>query len=436
MPYSEMEVDVFTKLQKIEQLAKQDKKMKFTSLAHLLTPEFLNHSFSSLNQQGAPGIDKTTMDDFKANLDQNIEALWLKLRKGEYKATPVKRAYIPKDNGKLRPLGIPIVIDRVVQKAVSKILGAIYEPYFCDCSYGFRPGRSCHDALEDLRLAIGRTPINFILEADIQAYFDRVSHQWMIKFLEHRIADRTILRLVGKWLKAGVMENGVVASSEEGTPQGGPLSPLLANIYLHYVLDLWFLLRIKPQLKGSATLIRYADDFVIGFEHRVEAENFLQELRKRFAEFGLKLSEEKTRLIEFGKRSSNNGKRGPDEQTRTFDFLGFTHYMRRRNDKGYVVARKPGYKRRNKFLHKIKDFVEKCRDCSEWWQGKMLKLKLQGYYNYFGLRYCLPALRHVKWHVERLWITALRKRSQRHKLYWSNIQRYPWFHLLPEPNLR
>lgn len=437
MPYSETVENVFTKLQRIEELAKQDKKMRFTSLAHLLTPEFLKFSFGKLNRYGAAGIDEITMDEFKADLDKNIERLWLELRHGTYQVKPVRRVYIPKDNkGKLRPLGIPTVADRTVQRAVGEILTVIYEPYFCDFSYGFRPGRSCHDALEKLRQTIDKQPIKHILDIDIKAYFDTVVHDWMVKFLGHRIADKTILQLIEKWLKSGIMENGVVVRSEEGTPQGGPLSPLLANIYLHYVLDLWFQMRIEPRITGCCALIRYADDVVAAFEHRVEAERFLPMLRERFREFGLQLSEEKTKSIEFGKDSPHNGKKGPDESPHTFVFLGFTHYMRNKGKRGYRTARKPNRKSRNKFLRNVKEFLEKNRDKSVWWQAKVLSSKLHGYYNYFGLRHCKPALRHVKWHVERLWVTTLRKRSQRHKLYWSRMRNYPWFKSLPEPELR
>jgi RNA-directed DNA polymerase len=275
------------------------------------------------------------------------------------------------------------------------------------------------------------------VDADIEAYFDKVSHKWLMKFLEDRIADTTILRLIKKWLSAGIMENGVVTRNEEGTPQGGPISPTLANVYLHYVLDLWFEHKFKPTCQGFCSLVRYADDFVACFSHRGEAERFLVELRERFATFRLKLSERKTRLVAFGKAAKVDLRQGSQlGEARTFDFLGFTHYMRKRPKRQPKVARKPCQKSRNKFLDKIKECLEKYRDRSVKLQAKVLSRKLHGYYNYFGLRHCLPALKHVKRHTARLWITTLRRRSQRHHLYWSQVTKLPWFLSLPEPRLR
>lgn len=431
-------IDVSPQLQRIAIKAEQDKRVRFTSLAHLLSPEFLTASFRKLNKHGAPGSDGVTMEAFGSDLDTEIDRLWQELRAGRYRASPVRRVYIPKANGKLRPLGVPTVRDRTTQRAVAEILGAVYEPYFKDFSHGFRPGRSTHDALESLRVTIDRAPIRWIVEADIASYFDTVNHDWLMKFLRHRIADRTLLRLVAKWLKAGVMEAGVVCRNDEGTPQGGPLSPLLANIYLHYVLDLWFDHRFKPTTAGTCALVRYADDFVVCFEHRHEAERFRQELDARFAAFGLRLSEEKTRLIEFGKGSERNGETGPSLVPRSFDFLGFTHYMRRRGkrDGVYRVARKPSRKSRNKFLDGVKTWLGRNRHLPIGQQASALQRKLKGFYVYFGLRYCLPSLRHIRWHVGRLWIMELRKRSQRHRLWWSNVLKCPWFHSLPEPRLR
>jgi len=430
--------DVSPHLQRIAFKAKQDKKVRFTSLAHLLTPDFLKVSFNKLNRHGAPGPDGVTMEAFESNLDAEIDTVWQELRAGRYRASPVRRVYIPKANGKRRPLGVPTVRDRTVQRAVGSLIGAVYEPYFKDFSHGFRPGRSTHDALESLRVTIDRTPVRWVVEADIASYFDTVNHRWLMKFLQHRIADRTLLRLVAKWLKAGILEEGVVGRSEEGTPQGGPLSPLLANIYLHYVLDLWFDHRFKPSVAGSCAMVRYADDFVVCFEHRHEAERFREELEARFDAFGLRLSAEKTRLIEFGKRSRQNGKTGPSADPRSFDFLGFTHYMRKKGkrDGAYRTARKPSRKSRSKFLDGVKEWLERFRHLSVWFQAKVLRSKLNGYFAYFGLRYCLPALNHIRWHVGRIWIMALRRRSQKHRLWWSVVKRRAWFNLLPQPILR
>ncbi|MBS3904889.1 MAG: hypothetical protein KGZ39_06150 [Simkania sp.] len=253
--------DVFTKLQRIETLAKQDVKLKFTSLAHLMTPELLQYALEKLNKHGAPGVDGVTVKEFASKAEENIAAIHLELKEMKYRASNVRRVHIPKSNGKLRPLGIPTVKDRVAQSAMATIIQMIYEPYFLDVSYGFRPGRSAHDALEAIKGAVDKTPINWIVDVDIRGYFDHVNHDWMIKFLEHRIADKTMLRLVSKCLKAGIMDNGVVTRNEEGTPQGGPISPLLANIYLHYVLDLWFEKQYKPKCLGHSFMVRYADDW-------------------------------------------------------------------------------------------------------------------------------------------------------------------------------
>jgi len=432
--------DVFTKLQRIETLAKQDVKLKFTSLAHLMTPELLQHALEKLNKHGAPGVDGVTVKEFASKAEENIAAIHLELKEMKYRASNVRRAHIPKSNGKLRPLGIPTVKDRVVQSAMAMIVQTIYEPYFLDVSYGFRPGRSAHDALEAIKAAVDKTPINWIVDVDIKGYFDHVNHDWMIKFLEHRIADTTMLRLVSKCLKAGILDNGVVTRNEEGTPQGGPISPLLANIYLHYVLDLWFEKQYKAKCLGRSFMVRYADDFVVGFEREEEAKQFLDDLKKRFEEFGLEIAEEKTQIVRFGRNSmtDDGSTGGPRASTGTFKFLGFTHYMKQRGDgtkRKPMVARKPKIESRNKFLRNVKTWLKKCMHTSIPWQKEKLSIRLNGYYRYFGLRHCIPALEHVKYHVERLWITTLRRRSQRHNLHWSTVTKQAWFRL-PEPFLK
>lgn len=431
------EEDVFTKLQRIEELAKREVKIKFTSLAHLLNQELLKHAFKKLNKRGAPGMDGITVPQYARNVEANIEALHNELKEGKYRASSVRRAYIPKANGKLRPLGIPTVKDRIVQSAVGIIVSKIYEPYFMDVSFGFRPGRSAHDALETVRVTVNSNPVNWIVDVDIKGYFDHVNHDWLIKFLEHRIADRSILRLIAKWLRSGIMENGVVVRNEEGTPQGGPISPLLANIYLHYVLDLWFEKKYKHRCRGFSFMTRFADDFVVGFQLKEEAEQFLSDLKQRLAEFGLEIAEEKTQIVAFGRDSTENGKIGPGGTPRTFKFLGFVHYMRQRRNgtkRRPMVARKPKQESRNKFLRNIKEMLRKCMHTSIQWQKKLLTVRLRGYYIYFGLRHCLKALQQVKWHVGRLWIMSLRRRSQKHHLWWSVVRNKPWFKL-PEPCL-
>jgi RNA-directed DNA polymerase len=403
------------------------------SLAHLLTPEFLTECFMKLNQYGAPGPDGVTMEEFTEKLEANIAALHNDLQQGRYRATSVRRVYIPKANGKLRPLGIPTVRDRVVQRAVAEILGRIYEPYFIEHSYGFRPRRSCHDAIAELRRTCNHGWTHYVVEADIKSYFDTVNHDWLMKFLAHRVADPRILRLVKKWLNAGYMDKGTAFRSEEGTPQGGPISPLLANIYLHYVLDLWFERRFRKSLRGKAEIIRYADDFVVCFQFKDEAERFLKEMTERFTAFNLQLAADKTKLIEFGKAAQGNEIKGQPETRNTFDFLGFTHYMRKRV-KRTCFASKPSIKSRNKFLATVKAWLTSNMHSSVFHHAKVLARKLRGFYNYFGLRYCMPSLRHIKFHAMRVWFLVLRRRSQKDRLTWESFLRRAWCRLVPDPS--
>lgn len=428
------EEDAYTKLRRIAELAKRDKKVKFTSLAHLLTPEFLGENFRRLNQKASPGSDGVTIEEYKKGFDANIEQLWTELKSGKYRAVPVRRRYIQKPDGRQRPLGIPTVSDRIVQRAVSEIVSAIYEPYFCDFSYGFRPGRSAHQALECLRAGIEGNNIGYVVEADIEGYFDNVNHEWLRKFLCHRIADSRLLQIIGKWLKAGFMDNGVVVRDEKGTPQGGPISPLLSNIYLHYVLDLWFEMKFKRTCEGKTFLVRYADDFVTCFEVKEEAERFLREMEERFAEFGLRLSGAKTRIIEFGKKSSLNGTKGPGEP-RSFDFLGFTFFMRKSKIKDwYHVATKPSRKSRNRFLQRVKEWCVKTRHSKAMCQAMHLRRMLNGFYNYFDQNiFCYLSLVHLKANVLRIFVKSLMRRSQRTKLAWKRVQKCNWYAVLPDP---
>jgi RNA-directed DNA polymerase len=430
------EESLSTKLQRIGELAKKDQSMRFTSLAHLLNVEMLYESFGKLNRKAAPGVDGVTMKEFGDNIWENTEALHEELRSMTYRATNARRVYIPKANGKQRPIGIPTVKDRVVQRAVAEIISRIYEPYFIEHSYGFRPGRSCHDAIRELQRAARKSRARYIVEADISSYFDTVNHEWMMKFLEHRIADSRILRIVKKWLNAGFMENGVKVRTDEGTPQGGPISPLLANIYLHYVLDLWFEKKYKKSCEGKATLIRYADDFVVSFEKKEEAERFLRELKDRLAAFNLTLAVDKTRLLEFGKRSRNNATKGKADVVKTFDFLGFTMFARKRNNGRYSIAVKPSRVRKNKFLRAVKEWLRVNTNRNVWYHAFSLRRKLFGYYNYFGLKNCLPSLNHVKVHVARIWLKTLRRRSQRAFISWERFLASPWYWKLPKPARR
>jgi len=430
------EESLSTKLHRIDELAKNDQGMKFTSLAHLLNEEMLTESYKRLNRKGAPGVDGVTIRGFGENTEENIRALYEELKSGKYRATSVRRVYIPKANGKQRPIGIPTVKDRIVQKAVAEIIGAVYEPYFIEHSYGFRPGRSCHDAIKELKRTTRKSRAKYVVEADISSYFDKVNHDWMMKFLAHRIADKTILRIVKKWLNAGFMENGVKCRTNEGTPQGGPISPLLANIYLHYVLDLWFEKKYRKSCEGKATLIRYADDFVVSFDKKEEAERFLKELKDRLAAFNLTLAVDKTRLLEFGRRSMHNTAKGKAGVDKTFDFLGFTMYARKRKNGRYSISAKPSRARKNRFLRAVKEWLRVNMHRNIWYQAFSLRRKLFGYYNYFGLKYCLPSLEHVKFHVARIWLKTLRRRSQRAYISWNKFLASPYYWKLPKPVLK
>jgi group II intron reverse transcriptase/maturase len=342
-----------TKLDKVTEKAKEDPKLRFTSLAHLLTPEFLQESWQMLNKKGAVGVDGETIRQYESNLEENVSGLNARLRAARYKAPPVRRVEIPKGDGKVRMLGIPTVEDRLLQVAVARILSAIYEPIFLDCSYGYRPGRrSAHDALRCLRSHLIGGKIMQIFEADIRAYFD-----WLRQMLKERVSDPVLLRLIDKWLRAGVMDNGLKRLTETGVPQGGPVSCILSNIYLHYVLDLWFDKRVKRACTGQAHLVRYVDDFVACFQYKADADNFNTWLRTRFGKFSIELAEEKTRCIMFGRfakeRLRDSGKK-PDE----FEFLGFRHICSEDRQGKFALVRLPRQKSCRRFLDRVKEWLQ------------------------------------------------------------------------------
>ena len=415
-----------TELSKIAEKAKTDPELRFTSLAHLLTPEFLKETWKQMNRHGASGVDGETIKDYERDLEGRIGDLHERLKAGRYKAPPVRRVNIPKGNGKTRPLGIPTVEDRLVQRAVARILEAIYEADFLGVSYGFRPGRNPHQALQKLRSCIIEGRVGYVFEADIRGYFNHINHYWLMRMLRARIRDTRILRLIEKWLRAGAMENGVVTVTGEGTPQGGPISPILANIYLHYVLDLWFEIGCKKRFRGKASLIHFADDYVVCFQYRQDAEWFHRVLEKRMAEFGLELAEEKTRLVRFGRFAG--------EEAETFDFLGFTHVCGRDRKGRYAVIRIPGRKAVRKFLDRVKQWLKAHMHASPRNQQKHLSLMLRGFYQYFGLYHCTPKLGYVLHEVRGQWAKSLRRRSQRHRLTWDVLASRAWFQL-PQPQV-
>ena len=317
-------VSVSQALERIRQVARERKKEKFTSLLHHISIDLLDEAFFELKEDAAPGVDGLTWTDYEQDLERNLEDLHARVHRGAYRALPSRRVYIPKPDGRQRPLAVAALEDKIVQRATAAVLNAIYEEDFLGFSYGFRPGRGTHDALDALSVGIESKKVNWILDADIRSFFDEISQEWLIRFLEHRIGDRRIIRLIQKWLKAGILEDGIVTVSDRGTGQGSVISPLLANIYLHYVLDLWAERWRRREATGDMIIVRYADDFIVGFQHEVDARRFLDEMRARLQEFALSLHPEKTRLIEFGRFAANNRKQRGLGKPETFNFLGFT----------------------------------------------------------------------------------------------------------------
>lgn len=415
--------------------AKEDPKCKFTSLVHLFTEEFLEECFRELKRGKSPGIDGVTVNKYEEQLDENLADLVTRLKAKQYKPQPVLRVYIPKPNGDKRPLGIPAVEDKIVQMAIKKILEAIFEQDFIDTSYGFRPNRSCHDALRKLDDIIANGPINFVVDMDISKFFDTVDHKQLMERLKQRVADSNLLQLISRFLKSGIMEEGVYCETDQGTPQGGVLSPVLANVYLHYALDLWFESEVIPQLTGYARLIRYADDFVVCFENENEAKVFGVALRQRMGEFGLTISEEKSKIIEFGQCAYQRvGKYS--RKCETFDFLGFTHFCDRARNGKFKLGRKTS---RKKFRQKIKDmniWLKRIRnhvELKEWW--KVLGLKLLGHYRYYGMSGNIRGLQNFYYQTVRIAFKWINRRSQRKSYKWDQFSRFIQFNPLPKPKI-
>jgi RNA-directed DNA polymerase len=409
-------------LRDVRQAAKERKQERFTALLHHLTVGLLRDSFFALKRQAAPGVDGVTWQEYETGLEDRLIDLHSRVHRGAYRAQPSRRVYIPKTDGRQRRIGIASLEDKIVQQGVVTILNQIYEVDFRGFSYGFRPGRNPHQALDALAVGIQTKRVNWILDADIRSFFDRMSFEWTVKFVEHRVADRRILRLIQKWLKAGVSEEGQWKETTVGTPQGSVVSPLLANIYLHYVFDLWIEAWRKKVAKGDVIVARYADDLVVGFESRAEAERFLEEFQERLGKFGLECNAEKTRLIEFGRFAEHNRKRRGERKPETFTFLGFTHYCgKRRSDGTFIVWRETAKKRMVAKLHALKaELVRRKHDPSVQ-VGKWLKKVIQGYYQYHavpGNRYRLSTFVH---RVRRLWRAVLSRRSQRGQLTWERV---------------
>ena len=418
-----------TKLIWIAERAKADRKLRFNNLAHLITPEFLIETWKQMNQKGTGGVDGESMKAYGAELEIQVKQLCEQLRANRYIAPPVRRVYIPKSgkDGK-RPLGIPTVEDRLLQRAVARLLEAVYEQDFLDCSYGFRPKRNPHQALQAVWKAVVTTGVNYVYEADILGFFNHLNHEWLRKMIAHRIADPVILQLIGKWLKAGVMENGVVMRMADGSPQGGSISPILSNVYLHYVLDLWFEKVFKKQCQGEAYLVRFADDFVSCFEYRQDAENCHRSVETRLRKFGLELAAEKTRIMQFG-RVAREKEHRYGVKPETFEFLGFKHVCGTDRKGRFALVRIPSTKSCRKFLDKTYEWLKRHYHWKLADQQKGLSDRLRGFYQYFGLHHCKPKLFWIRKQVYHQWIRRLRRRSQRHRCSWSYLYSQSCFKL-------
>jgi len=412
-------------LGRIRQAAVKDKKAKFTSLMHhIYNLSMLRTAYYGLKRDAAPGVDGETWRQYGENLESNLQELSGRLRRGAYRAKPVRRVFITKDDGRQRPLGVTALEDKIVQRATVEVLNGIYETDFLGFSYGFRPGKGQHHALDALYTGLLTRRVNWVLDGDISSFFDGLDHDWLVKFIEHRVADQRVLWLIRKWLNAGVLEEGQWTCSEEGTPQGGSASPLLANIYLHYVFDLWVQQWRKTKAKGNVIVVRWADDFVVGFEHQADAVRFHKELAERFAKFKLKLHPEKTRLIEFGYYAANNRNRRGQGKPETFNFLGFTHICGKKRSNGmFTVLRRTMSKRRRAKLKAIK--MELCKRMHQPVPevGKWLRSVVEGHNRYYGVPSNQHSLYLFRFHVARHWYRALRRRSQMTRLTWERMYR-------------
>ena len=414
-------VSVSQALERIRKVARERKKERFTALFHHISIELLEQSFFELKEDAAPGVDRLTWQDYEADLERKLADLHDRVQRGAYRALPSRRVYIPKPDGRQRPLAVAALEDKIVQRAVVTLLNAIYEEDFLGMSYGFRPGRSTHDALDALCVGIHSKKVSFILDADIRSFFDEIDQEWLIRFLEHRIGDRRIIRLIQRWLKAGVLEDGVVSVSDRGTGQGSVISPLLANIYLHYGLDLWAVRWRQREATGDMIIVRYADDFIIGFEHERDARRFLDEMRERLQKFALTLHPEKTRLIEFGRFAAERRQRRGLGKPETFNFLGFTFICGKTRAGKFQIKRKT---RRDRMRAKLKMIK------AELWrrmhqpipdQGKWLARVVRGYFNYHAVPTNGRALDAFRHHVTDLWQRTLRHRSQKDGFTWARM---------------
>jgi RNA-directed DNA polymerase len=427
-------VSVSQALERIRKVAKERKKEKFTALFHHISIELLEEAYFELKEDAAPGVDRLTWMDYEADLERKLEDLHDRVQRGAYRALPSRRVYIPKPDGRQRPLAVAALEDKIVQRAVVALLNAIYEEDFLGISYGFRPGRGTHDALDALCVGIDSRKVSWILDADIQSFFDTVNQEWLIRFVEHRIGDQRIIRLIRKWLKAGVLEDGIVTVSDRGTGQGAVISPLLANIYLHYALDLWAVRWRQREATGDMIIVRYADDFIVGFQHENDARSFLDEMRERLQKFALTLHPEKTRLIEFGRFAAERRQRRGLGKPETFNFLGFTFICGKTRHGKFQIKRKTRRDRMRAKLRMIKEEMWQRMHQPLPDQAKWLWHVVRGYFNYHAVPTNFRALVAFRTEIAKRWYRVLARRSERTKLNWAQMKQLidAW---LPKPRI-
>jgi len=417
--------DALSALERVRQAAKKDRKLRFTVLLHhIYNLETLRMAYFALKKEAAPGVDGETWRHYGEDLERNLQDLSERLKRGAYRAKPVRRVYIAKTDGRQRPLGVPVLEDKIVQRAAVEVMNTIYETDFLGFSYGFRPGRNQHQALDALYTGLLTRKVNWVLDLDIRGFFDHLSHEWLVKFVEHRIADRRVVRLIQKWLNAGVLEEGKRIRVEEGTPQGGSASPLLANVYLHYVFDLWVQAWRRKRAHGDVIVVRFADDIVLGFQKKSDADQFRAELTKRMSKFNLELHPEKTRLLEFGPYAIENRKGRGEEKPETFNFLGFTHIcVKKRSNGMFTVLRQTIRKRLQAKLNEVKAELQRRMHEPVPEQGKWLQAVVRGHIRYYGVPMNQPALQLFRFRVAWLWQRALSRRSQNGRVPWDRMRR-------------
>jgi len=416
-------VSVTSGLDRVRRAAQKDREARFTALLHHVDVDRLRAAYRALKPKAAPGVDGVTWEDYGRDLEGNLQDLHARIHRGAYRAKPSRRVLIPKPDGRQRALGVAALEDKVVQRATVEVLNAIYEVDFLGFSYGFRPGRSQHDALDALAFGITRRRVSWVLDVDIRDYFSSLDQSWLVKFIEHRIADKRVLRLIQKWLKAGVIEDGVWSETLEGTPQGASVSTFLANVYLHHVFDLWAHQWRSRHAHGDVVIVRWADDFVVGFEHRDDAERFQADLRARLAEFALELNAEKTRLIEFGRFAAERRQKRGLGKPETFTFLGFTHICAKDRKGRFKLKRITDSKRVRAKLREVKTELRRRRHLPIPVQGRWLASVLRGHCNYYAVPDNSKALNAFRYRIVRHWYMALRRRSQRHRLTWARMWR-------------